>query len=83
MVTYIEYGECNYKETKIQKNQGQGFVSKDYLGAWKWRNTEEEGTKVKCIKCGRKDIVTGERIPEKELKKILCPECGTGKKKPW
>ena len=29
----------------------------------------------------RKDTV--ERIPEKDRKKILYPECGIGKKQPW
>jgi len=36
---------------------------------------------VKYSQYGRKDTV--EKIPEKDRKKILCPECGTGKKQPW
>jgi len=41
------------------------------------------GSRVKCAKCERKDTVVGEEICEKEKKEILCPECRTGKKKPW
>ena len=51
------------------------------LKVWKWRrNTagERGAVVVKCSQCGRKDTV--ERIPEKDRKKILCPECGMGKK---
>ena len=36
---------------------------------------------MKCSQCGRKDTV--EKIPEKDRKKISCPEYGTGKKQPW
>jgi len=37
---------------------------------------------VRCVKYRRKNIVTGKRIPDGELKKILYPEYWTGKKKP-
>ena len=33
---------------------------------------------IKCSQCGRKDTV--KRISEKNRKKILCLECGTGRK---
>jgi len=46
---------------------------------WKWRKDEGE-CKVECVKCGRNDIIKGRKLEEG---KILCPECRTGKKKPW
>jgi len=36
-------------------------------------------TRVECEEYGRKDTIGG-RV---EKEKILCPECGTGKKKLW
>jgi len=42
----------------------------------------ERGSKVKCIKYRRKDIVVGEKISEEEKRKILCLECRIGEKKP-
>ena len=54
------------------------------LKAWKWREDtagEREAVVVKCSQYGRKDTV--EKIPEKNRKKILCLECGMGKKQPW
>jgi len=35
---------------------------------------------VKCSQCRRKDTVEG--VSEKDRKRILCPECRTGKKQP-
>jgi len=32
------------------------------------------------MECGRRDVI-GRRVSEQERKKILCPECRTGKKK--
>jgi len=52
------------------------------MTAWRWRNNKRE-SKVKCIKCGKKDTIIGEQISEKEKKSILCLEYRTGKKKPW
>jgi len=40
-------------------------------------------SKVKCIKCGRKNITIGEQILEEERKSILCPKCKTKEKKLW
>jgi len=52
------------------------------LGAWRWRDSKG-GSKVKCVKCRRKDTVVGEKISKEEKKKILCPEYRTEKRKPW
>jgi len=41
-----------------------------------------EMTRVQCVECGGKDAI-GRRVLEQERKKILCPECRTGKKKLW
>ena len=93
VVTFVEYGGCNYKGTKIHKNQRQRFISgkqlrnvwyRSCLKAWKWREDtagEKRAAVMKCSQCGRKDTV--EKIPEKDRKKILCPECGMEKKQPW
>ena len=93
VVTFVECRKCNYKDTKIHKNQGQGFVSSEQLRniwcssclkAQKWREDtagERGAVVVKCSQCRRKDIV--EKIPEKDRKKILCLEYRMGKKQPW
>ena len=90
VVTFVKCEGCNYKGTKTYKNQRQGFVSGEQLrNVWynsclkaqKWREDtagERRVVVVKYSQCGRKDIV--KKIPEKDRKKILCPECGTGKK---
>jgi len=39
-------------------------------------------SKVKCVKCRRKDMIIGKKILEEEKGRILCPEYGTGKRKP-
>ena len=31
VVTFVECGECKYKSTKMYENQGQGFISGEYL----------------------------------------------------
>jgi len=31
VVTFVEYGGCEYKGTKIQENGGQSFVSREQL----------------------------------------------------
>ena len=93
VVTFVEYGECNYKGTKMHENQTQGFISgkylrnvqcNSYLKAWRQReNTtrEREAVNVKYSQYRRKDIVEG--ISEKDKKKILCPEYSTRRKQPW
>jgi len=40
-------------------------------------------SKVKCVKCRRKNTIIGEKVSEEKKKRILCLECSTGKKKPW
>ena len=40
-----------------------------------------EMTRVQYIECGRRDAIKG-RVSEQERKKILCPECRIGNKKP-
>ena len=93
VVTFVECKGYNYKDTKIYKNQGQGFISGEQLRniqynscfkAWKWREDtagEKGAVVVKCSQCRRKDIV--EKILEKFRKKILCPEYRMEKKQLW
>jgi len=53
------------------------------LEAWKWRDNEaeiERGSKVRCMKCKRKDTVVGKKISKDEKGRILCPEYRIGKK---
>ena len=90
---FVEYRGYNYKDTKTQENQEQEFVSGEhlrniwyssYLRAQRWReNTarERKAVSVKYRWYKRKDTVEG--ISEEDRKKILCPECGTGRKQPW
>ena len=89
-VTFVEYGGCNYKDTKIHKNQGQEFISSEhlrnvqcssYLKVWRWKENsvkERGAVNVRCSQCKRKDTVKG--ISEEDRKKILYPECSTGRK---
>ena len=93
IVIFVEYKGYNYKDTKIQENQGQEFVLEEHLRnvwcssclkAWRWReNTarEREAVNIKCSWCRRKDTV--EKISKEDRKKILCPEYRTGRKQPW
>ena len=95
VVTFVEYRECDYKGTKTQENQGQGFLSKEQLcnmwcgrckEAWNWRNREVENgraERVKCSTCGGKDAVVGEKVERNEKGEVFCPPCRTGKKVPW
>jgi len=39
-------------------------------------------TRVQYIEYRRKDVIE-ERVLEQEKRKILCPECRTGRKKLW
>jgi len=69
VVIFVEYRGCDYKRTKTQENQGQGFLSKEQLRnmwcggckkAWDWRNKEaacEKAEKVKYSACEGKDMV--------------------------
>ena len=88
MVTFVECGGCNYKGTKIEKNQEQDFVSreklrniqyKSCLETQKWRNNEAE-SKVKYIKYGRKNTIVEEEISEEERRNIWYLEYKTKRK---
>ena len=71
VVTFMECRECDYKGTKTQDNQGQGFLGKEHLcnmwcggckEAWNWRDREakdERAERVKCSMCRGKDTVIG------------------------
>ena len=57
----VECRGCNYKKTKTQENQGQGFLSKEQLSnmwcrkykeAWDWRDREAACGRVEKVKCG-------------------------------
>jgi len=90
VVTFVECGGYEYKGTKIQENQGQGFVSGEqlkniwcsqYLEAWKWRENsakEKGAVKVKCTQCGQRDTVAG--VSKEDRERILYPEYGTERK---
>jgi len=87
---FVECGGYSYKGTKTHKNQGQGFISGEHLRnvwcsrcleAWRWRENTARERKVVSVEyswCGRKDTVEG--TPEKDRKRILYPEYGTGRK---
>jgi len=95
VVTLVEYRGCNYKGTKIQENQGQGFLSKEqlcniwcgsYKEAWNWREEEAKGGRAERVKCGAyggKDAVVGGEVERKEKGEVFCPPCRIGKKTPW
>ena len=69
VVTFVECCGCNYKGTKTQENQGQGFLSKrQLLHMWckgcreakEWREREAQSgraEKVVCSACDVKDAV--------------------------
>lgn len=79
VVMYMKYRECDYKGTKMQENQRQEFLPKAQLSnmwcgnckrGWEWRNAEGEagrGIKVKCTKCGKKDMAVDKKICREEL----------------
>jgi len=88
IVTFVECRGCEYKDTRTEENREQGFISGKqlrnlwcgrYLEAWKWRK-DGGGYKVECVKCGRNNTIKKRKLEER---KILCPECRIGKKKPW
>ena len=95
VVTFVECRGCDYKGTKTQKNQGQGFLSKEQLcnmwcgrckEAWNWRDREVENGRakqVKCSACRGKDAVVGEKVERNEKGEVFCPPCRTDKKVPW
>jgi len=88
IVTFVEYGRCEYKGTRTEENRGQGFISGKQLRnlwcgrclkAWK-RRKDRGGYKVEYIKYGRNNTIKGRKLEER---KILYPECRIGKKKLW
>ena len=95
VVTFVECRGCDYKGTKMEENQGQGFLSKGQLcnmwcgsckEAWNWREEEAKGgraERVKCGACGDKDAVVGGEVERNERGEVFCPPCRTGKKTPW
>jgi len=95
VVTFVECRGCEYKGTKTQENQGQGFLSKKQLcnmwcgyckEAWNWREEEAKGgraERVKCDACGDKDAVVGGEVDRNEKGEVFCPPCRTRKKMPW
>jgi len=94
VVTFVECRGCNYKGTKTQKNQGQGFLSKrQLLHMWcegcretkEWREREAQSgraERVVCSACEVRDAVK-EGVERNKKGKIFCPPCRTGKKTPW
>jgi len=94
VVTLVECRGCDYKGTKTQENQGQGFLSKrqllhiwceSYREAKEWREREAQkkrAERVVCSACDVKDAVK-EGVERNEKGEIFCPPCRTGKKTPW
>jgi len=86
VVTLVECRGCDYKGTKTQENQGQGFLDKEQVcniwcgsckEAWNWRDREVEcsrAERVKCSMCGGKDTVKWE-VKRNAKGKIFCPSC--------
>jgi len=37
---------------------------------------------MECAKYGREDTIIGRKMLKEEKRKILCPKCRTGKRKP-
>jgi len=95
VVTFVECRGCNYKGTKTEENQGQGFLSKGQLcnmwcgsckEAWNWREEEAKDGRAERVKygtCGDKDVVVGGEVERNEKGEVFCPPCRTGKKMPW
>ena len=94
VVTFVECRGCDYKGTKTQKNQGQGFLKKGQLlhmwcegcrEAKEWREREAQSgraERVVCSACDVRDAVK-ERVERNEKGEIFCPPCRTGKKTLW
>ena len=94
VVTFVECCRCNYKGTKTQKNQGQGFLSKrQLLHMWcegcreakEWRKREAQSGRVERVVCSACDVrdTVKERVERNEKGEIFCLPCRTGKKMPW
>jgi len=95
VVMFVECRECNYKGTKMEENQGQGFLSKgqlcnmwcgSYKEAWNWKEEEAKGGRAERVKysiCRGKDAVVGGGVERNEKGEVFCPPCRMGKKMPW
>jgi len=94
VVTFVECRGCDYKGTKTQENQGQGFLSKrQLLHIWcescreakEWREKEAQSgraERVVCSACDVRDAVKG-GVERNKKGETFCPPCRTGKKTPW
>jgi len=94
VVTFVECRGCDYKGTKTQENQGQGFLSKrQLLHMWcescreakEWREKEVQSgraERVVCSACNVRDAVKG-GVEKNKKGETFCPPCRTGKKTPW
>jgi len=65
VVTFVECRGCDYKGTKTQENQGQGFLSKKQLlymwcegckEAKEWREREAQGGRAERVVCSACDV---------------------------
>jgi len=95
VVMLVECRGYDYKGTKTEKNQEQGFLGKEQQynmwcrsckKVWNWRDREAECgrvEKVKCSTCGGKDAVVGGGIERNEKGEVFRLLCRTGKKTPW
>ena len=94
VVTFVECRGCDYKGTKTQENQGQGFLSKrQLLHMWcescreakEWREKEAQSgraERVVCSACDVRDAMKG-GVERNEKGETFCPLCRTGRKTPW
>jgi len=94
VVTFIECRGCDYKGTKTQENQGQGFLSKrQLLHMWcesckeakEWREREAQSgraERVVCSACDVRDAVK-EGVERNEKGETFCLPCRTEKKTLW
>jgi len=94
VVTFVECRGCNYKGTKTQENQEQGFLGKKQLlhmwcegcrKAKEWREREAQSgraERVVCSVCDIRDTVK-EKVGRNGKGEIFCPPCRTGKKMLW
>jgi len=94
VVTFVECQGCDYKGTKTQENQGQGFLNKrQLLHMWcescreakEWREKEVQSgraERVVCSACNVRDAVKG-GVERNKKGETFCPPCRIGKKMPW
>jgi len=94
VVTFVECRGYDYKGTRTQENQGQGFLSKKQLlhmwyescrEAKEWREKEAQSgraERVVCSACNVRDAVKG-GMERNKKGETFCPPCRTGKKTPW